>query len=142
MMCYTWPEPSTDQLFAANQVKGHLSCAPPAQLFICSTRFGEQSAGFSWYSSSFGRPALIVEVVAYFVAGHPAHYQPSILADIIAAVIGLSLGYAGALTVLVKEVIGFTVATIQTIEQDVKSEVSGGSNLLDTIVQRVQSGGR
>ena len=87
-------------------------------------------------------PALIVEVAAYFVAGHPAHYQPSVIADVIAAVVGLSLGYAAALTILVKEVIGFTITTIQTIEQDVKSEVTGGSNLLDSIVQKVQSGWR
>lgn len=81
---------------------------------------------------------LVVEVVAYFIAGRPAGYQPLTLTHIAAVAIGVTLGYAAALTVLVGEVIRFVLSTVQTVEKDVQGELSGGAKIVEGVVKSVE----
>lgn len=74
------------------------------------------------------------EVVGYFVGGQHVH----VLTHIAAAAIGLTLGYAAALTVLVGEVIRFLVGTARTAEKEVKTELSAGGKLVNAIVDGVE----
>jgi len=81
----------------------------------------------------------ITEGVAFVASGEHA---PVLLTHITAAVIGLSLGYAAALTVLVGEAIRALVSAIQTVEKDVKGELSGGAKILETVVHTIEGRGR
>jgi hypothetical protein len=54
----------------------------------------------------------------------------------------LALGYAAALTVLVGEAIRAMVSAIQTVEKDVKGELSGGAKILETVVHTIEGRGR
>ena len=77
--------------------------------------------------------AAIVEALAYFTLHHnglPEH--------VAAAVIGVVVGYAAALTVLVGEAIRLLIEAIQTVEKDVQSEVSGGVKILDTVIKTIE----
>ncbi len=77
--------------------------------------------------------AAIVEALAYFTLHHnnpPEH--------IAAAIIGVVVGYAAALTVLVGEAIHLLVEAIQTVEKDVQSEVSGGVKILDQVIKTIE----
>lgn len=77
--------------------------------------------------------AAIVEALAHFALGHngpPEH--------IAAVIVGLVVGYAAALTVLVGEAIHLLVEAIQTVEKDVQSEVSGGVKILDQVIKTIE----
>lgn len=74
------------------------------------------------------------EAVGYMVGGHHLH----VLTHIAAAAVGLTLGYAAALTVLVGEVIRFLVGTARTAEKEVKTELSAGGKLVNAIVEGVE----
>lgn len=78
--------------------------------------------------------ALIVEGIGYFAAGQ--HFE--LLTHIAAGAVGLTLGYAAALTVLVGEVIRFFVASVRTAERDLKGEVTAGAKIMDTVVQGIE----
>jgi len=81
----------------------------------------------------------ITEGVGYSTS-NPHALTP--LTHITAAVIGLALGYAAALTVLVGEAIRAMVSAIQTVEKDVKGELSGGAKILETVVHTIEGRGR
>lgn len=79
--------------------------------------------------------AAVVEIVGYIASGQKA---PGVLTNVVAAVIGLSLAYSAALTVLVGEVIRFIVGSATKAEQDVKADLSGGAKFLDAALQTVE----
>src|SRR5258708_32400136 len=70
------------------------------------------------------------ELVAYFAAGRPSPYAPTLLVHITAAIIGLVLGYAAALTVLVGGGIHFLLSSIGAAENEVKSEIAVPGQLI------------
>jgi len=79
------------------------------------------------------------EIVAYIAAGHPGTFAPSVLTHVTAAIIGLALGYAAALTVLVGEVIHFLVSSVRTAEHEIKAEVAAPGKLMGAIVQGAEN---
>jgi uncharacterized membrane protein len=79
----------------------------------------------------------VTELVAYFAVGRPSPYAPTPLAHITAAIIGLALGYAAALTVLVGEVIHFLVSSIRSAENEIKAEIGAPGKLIGAITQGV-----
>jgi hypothetical protein len=87
---------------------------------------------------------VIMEVLLWLASGSPSlgSYHPQALTHVAAALLGVAFGYAAAMTVLVGEAIRFLIATIQTVERDVKGELSGGSKILDTVVQSIERRGR
>ncbi len=92
-----------------------------------------------WFFLPLLLSVIAVEAIGYFVAGHPATYHPTLLTHIAAAVLGLALGYAAALTVLVGEVVRFFVEALKSAESDLKNEVSGGAKLMGSVVQSVEN---
>lgn len=93
---------------------------------------------FLWFFLTGIVAAVVVEVVGFIADPQKTNYHPSVLTDVTAAVIGLSLAYSAALTVLVGEVIRFIVGSAQKAEKDVKADFSGGAKFLDAAVQAVE----
>ena len=87
-----------------------------------------------WFLIGFVVGAAIVEGIGFAAAG--GHFV--LLGHIAAAVAGLALAYAASLTVLVIEVIGFFVKTLQDLEHDVRSEMSGGTRIVEGIVENIE----
>ncbi len=77
--------------------------------------------------------AAIVEAIAHFALN-----QHGVPVHVTAAIIGVVVGYAAALTVLVGEAIHLLVEAIQTVEKDVQSEVSGGVKILDQVIKTIE----
>ncbi|MGH2484854.1 MAG: hypothetical protein ACRDHE_02470, partial [Ktedonobacterales bacterium] len=61
-----------------------------------------------------------------------------LLTHIAAAVVGLTLGYAAALTVLVGEVIRALVASVHTAEKEVKTELGVGGKIVSSLVDGIE----
>lgn len=99
---------------------------------------------FIWFFLMLIVGGAVTEVVAYFAVGHPSlsGYHPAVLTHIAAVVIGLVLGYAAALTVLVGEVVRFMVSSVKTAEKEIKAEVSAPVKLVDALVQSVEHHGQ
>lgn len=93
---------------------------------------------FLWFFLLLIVGAAGTEVAAYFVLGHPASYTPAGLTHVVAVAIGLVLGYAAALTVLVGEVIHFMVASVHTAEREIKAEVAAPAKIIGAIAQGVE----
>lgn len=89
---------------------------------------------FLWFFVWLVIGAAAVEAVSYFGLGH---HNPGVFTHIGAAIIGVLAGYAAALTVIVREAIRFLIATIQTVEKDVKGELGEGGKLLDRVAAEV-----
>lgn len=94
---------------------------------------------FLWFFLLLIVAILAVEIIGYVVAGHPTNYHPALLTHIAAAVLGLTLGYAAALTVLVGEVVRFLVDSARKAEQDIKNEVATGAKIVDTVVHGIEN---
>jgi len=92
-----------------------------------------------WFFLTGVLSAIVVEVVAYVADPQKSNYSPGALTDVTAAVIGISLAYSAALTVLVGEVIRFIVGSAQKAERDVKADFSGGAKILDAALQAVEN---
>jgi hypothetical protein len=96
---------------------------------------------FLWFFLVLVVAVAAVEIVGYVVAGHPApaQYHPVVLTHVAAAVVGLSLAYAAALTVLVGEVVRFVITETRTAEREVKSELSGGAHVVESVVKTLEN---
>jgi hypothetical protein len=86
----------------------------------------------------------IMEVLLWIVAGSPSlsNYHPAAVTHVAAALLGVAFGYAAAMTVLVKEAIRFLIDAIQSVERDVKGELTGGSKILETVIHSIEQRGR
>jgi hypothetical protein len=94
-----------------------------------------------WFFLTLIVSGIIVEVIAYFGAGHPAlgSYSPTIWTNIAAVGLGLAFAYAASLTVIVGEVIHFLVASVQTAEREIKTEVAAPAKLLGAVAQSIEN---
>lgn len=79
--------------------------------------------------------AITVEIVGYIAAGQ--HIVT--LTHVAAAIMGVILGYAAALTVLVGEVVRFFVKTLRDAEQELKGEIGAGAKIVDTVIEGVEN---
>ncbi len=79
--------------------------------------------------------AAIIEIIGYAVTNPHGFAIPTHIA---AAVTGIVLGYASALTVLVGEAIRFLIDAIRDVEKGVQAEVGGGVKILDRIIAAVE----
>ena len=86
----------------------------------------------------------IMEVLLWVAAGSPSlsSYHPTAVAHVASALLGVAFGYAAAMTVLVSEAIRFLIDAIQTVERDVKGELTGGAKILDAVVHSIEQRGR
>ncbi|MEO7000762.1 MAG: hypothetical protein ABI068_03080 [Ktedonobacterales bacterium] len=89
-----------------------------------------------WFLIGFVIAALIVEAVGYFEGG--LHFPPSLLTDIAAIVMGLAIGYAAGLTVLVFAVVRLLVETVQGLEKDVKGEMAAPAKVIESVIENVE----
>jgi hypothetical protein len=80
--------------------------------------------------------AGLIEGLAYIIGSRP--YQPVLITHITAAIAGVILGYAAALTVLAGEVIHAFIDAIRDVENGVKSEVGGGVKILDRVLALIE----
>jgi hypothetical protein len=80
--------------------------------------------------------AGLIEGLAYVVGTRP--YQPALITHITAAIAGIILGYAAALTVLASEVIHAFIEAIRDVEKGVTSEVGGGVKILDRVISLIE----
>jgi len=87
-----------------------------------------------WFLIGFIIAGAIVEGVSFAADG--GHFL--LLGHISAVIAGLLLGYAAALTVLVIEVVRFFVRTLQDLEKDVRGELSGGTRVVEGIVENIE----
>ncbi len=87
-----------------------------------------------WFLIGFVVAGAIVEG-AVFTA---THGQFPVWGIIIAVIGGVLLGYAAGLTVLVAEVIRFFVKTLQDLEKDVRGELTGGTRVVEGIVENIE----
>lgn len=87
-----------------------------------------------WFLIGFVVVGAIVEGVSFAAAG--GHFV--LLGHIAAVALGLAFGYAAGLTVLVAEVIRFFIKGLQDLERDVRGELSGGSRVVEGIVQNIE----
>jgi hypothetical protein len=96
---------------------------------------------FLWFFLLLIVSVAVVEVIAYFAVGHPtlSSYHPAALTHVAAVVLGLALGYAGALTVIVGEVVHFLVASVHTAEREIKAEVSAPAKLISAVAQSIEN---
>jgi hypothetical protein len=78
----------------------------------------------------------LIEGVAYIVGSRP--YQPTPFIHISAAIAGIILGYAAALTVVVSEVIRAFIEAIRDVENGVKAEVGDGVKILDRVLTFIE----
>ncbi|HEU5441366.1 MAG TPA: hypothetical protein VFU88_18920 [Ktedonobacterales bacterium] len=83
---------------------------------------------------------LLMEVLLWFVDGHKAlsSYAPSVVVHVASALLGLALGYAAALTVIVGEAIRLLISTVQDVEKGVQGEMSGAGHVLQAVEQAVR----
>ena len=91
-----------------------------------------------WFFGLLIVTIIVVEAVGYFQAGHPAQYRPGVLTNIAAAVLGLSLAYSAAVTILIGEVISFAIKSVEGFEREAKHELSGAGQLVETIVRDIE----
>jgi len=89
-----------------------------------------------WFLIGFVIAALIVEVVAYVAGGH--QFPPTVLTHVAAGVMGLAIGYAFGLTVLVFEVVRLLVETVQGLEKDVKGEMAAPAKVIESVIENVE----
>ncbi|HEV2404627.1 MAG TPA: hypothetical protein VGR88_04205 [Ktedonobacterales bacterium] len=89
---------------------------------------------FMWFFLLLIVGAGASEIVGYAVGGHHLH----LLTHIAAAAVGLTLGYAAALTVLVGEVIKVLVGTVHSAEKEVKTELGMGGKLVNSLVDGIE----
>ena len=80
--------------------------------------------------------AGLIELLAFIVGSHP--YTPAVITHIAAAVTGIILGYAAALTVLAGEAIRALVDAIKDVEGGVKSELGDGVKIFDRVIQLIE----
>ncbi|PWT71115.1 MAG: hypothetical protein C5B60_11315 [Chloroflexi bacterium] len=80
--------------------------------------------------------AALIEGVAYIIGSRP--YQPALITHITAAIAGIILGYAAALTVLAGEVIRAFIEAIRDVENGVKAEVGDGIKILDRVITLIE----
>jgi hypothetical protein len=78
----------------------------------------------------------LIEGLAYIVGSRP--YQPALITHITAAIAGIILGYAAALTVLASEAIHLILDAIRDVEKGVTSEVGGGVKILDRVIAFIE----
>jgi hypothetical protein len=78
----------------------------------------------------------LIEGLAYVVGTRP--YQPALITHLTAAIAGIILGYAAALTVLASEVIHAFIDAIRDVEKGVTSEVGGGVKILDRVLSFIE----
>ena len=82
----------------------------------------------------------LIEGLAYIIARpSTGAYQPALITHITAAIAGVILGYAAALTVLASEAIRAIIDAIRDVEKDVSADASGGIKILDRVIQSVES---
>ena len=89
-----------------------------------------------WFVIGFIISGLIVEGVAFFENGHV--FPPTLLTHIAAVVMGLAIGYAFGLTVLVVEVVRLLVETVQGLEKDVKGEMAAPAKVIESVIENVE----
>jgi hypothetical protein len=80
--------------------------------------------------------AGLIEGLAYIIGSRP--YQPALITHITAAIAGVILGYAAALTVLASEAIHLFIDAIRDVENGVKSEVGGSVKILDRVIAFIE----
>jgi hypothetical protein len=78
--------------------------------------------------------AAIVEIFAYVQTGH----GPGVITNIVAAAIGVMLGYAAGLTVLVVEVIRFLVDAARDAEKSVQGDLGNLGNIAGGVVKEIE----
>ena len=78
----------------------------------------------------------LIEGLAYVVGARP--YNPSPITHIAAAITGVILAYAAALTVIATEAIRAFIDAIRDVEKGVTSDVGGGVKILDRVIQYVE----
>src|SRR5262249_54391503 len=91
---------------------------------------------FIWLIIGF----LVMEVLLWAVGGRPAlsNYQPSLVIHVASVLLGLALGYAAALTVIVGEAIRLLITTVQDVEKGVEGEMAGAGHVLQAVEQAVR----
>jgi hypothetical protein len=83
--------------------------------------------------------AALIELLAFIVGSHPASgYSPALVTHIGAAITGIILGYAAALTVLASEAIRALVEAIKDVEGGVKTELGDGVKIFDRVIQLIE----
>lgn len=88
-----------------------------------------------WFFGVLIVSIVVVEAVGYFAANHPAQYRPAPLTNVAAAVIGLSLAYSVAVTILIGEVISFAIQSVEGFEHEAKQELGSVEQLAESVVQ-------
>lgn len=83
---------------------------------------------------------VIMEGLLWYTAGTPAlsGYRPGLFVHIASVLLGLALGYAAALTVIVREALHFMIHAVQDVEKDVQGELSGAGHVLQAVEQAVR----
>ncbi len=82
---------------------------------------------------------VIIEGLAFIIA-RPATgaYQPAVITHVTAAIAGIILGYAAALTVMASEAIHILIDAIRDVEKGVSTEVGDGVKILDRVIALVE----
>ena len=82
--------------------------------------------------------AALIELLAFIVYKGSSPYSPELITHIAAAVTGIILGYAAALTVLAGEAIRALVDAIKDVEGGVKTELGDGVKIFDRVIQLIE----
>ena len=80
---------------------------------------------------------VVMEAVTYFLT---TPHQLTVVGHIVSVLFGLAVGYAAALTVIVREAIRALVAAVRTVEKDVQGELSGTGRVLQAVEQAITKG--
>jgi hypothetical protein len=78
--------------------------------------------------------AAVVEIVAFVETQH----GPSLLTNITAAVVGVIVGYAAGLTVLVAEVIRFLAEAVRDAQKTVEGDLNNLGGLAGTVAKEIE----
>lgn len=82
---------------------------------------------------------VLMEALLFFVGNSSSLSAIPLINHIAAVIVGLTLGYAAAITVLAAEAIRFLVSTVRDVEKGVQGELSGGAKILQTVEQAIRS---
>ncbi len=81
----------------------------------------------------------VIEGLAYIVGrSSSGSYNPAVITHITAAITGVILAYAAALTVIATEAIRAFIDAIRDVEKGVSSDVGGGVKILDRVIEYVE----
>ena len=78
----------------------------------------------------------LIEGLAFIIGSRP--YTPALITHITAAIAGIILAYAAALTVLASEAIRALVDAIRDVEGGVKAEVGDGVKIFDRVISLIE----